>query len=88
MSQGYPIKHVTDPYVVGGAIIGLKCREGIVIAADTLLSYGGLLSTKSIYLEYQDVSRFEKIDDHSVIVASGEYADFQEVSRRLRSLVD
>jgi len=44
MSQGYPIKHVTDPYVVGGAIIGLKCREGIVIAADTLLSYGGLLS--------------------------------------------
>ena len=44
MSQGYPIKHVTDPYVVGGAIIGLKCREGIVIATDTLLSYGGLLS--------------------------------------------
>ncbi len=40
-----PIQHVVDPYVVGGAIIGLKCREGIVIGADTLLSYGGLLSS-------------------------------------------
>lgn len=44
MSDANPIKHVTDPYVVGGAIIGLKCREGIVLAADTLLSYGSLLS--------------------------------------------
>lgn len=45
MSQGYPIKHVTDPYVVGGAIIGLKCKEGVVLGSDTLLSYGSLLST-------------------------------------------
>lgn len=44
-----PIQHVVDPYVVGGAIIGLKCREGIVIGADTLLSYGGLLSSLYIY---------------------------------------
>ena len=39
-----PIQHVVDPYVVGGAIIGLKCKDGIVIGADTLLSYGSLLS--------------------------------------------
>ena len=45
-----PIHHVVDPYVVGGAIIGLKCREGIVIGADTLLSYGGLLSNFYFYL--------------------------------------
>ncbi len=43
--QPNPIKHVTDPYVVGGAVIGLRCRDAIVIATDTLLSYGGLLST-------------------------------------------
>lgn len=48
MSKGYPITHVTDPYVVGGAIIALKCKEGIVIGADTLLSYGSLLSTSYI----------------------------------------
>lgn len=44
-----PIQHVVDPYVVGGAIIGLKCKGGIVIGADTLLSYGGLLSNLFIY---------------------------------------
>ncbi len=48
MSEPNPIKHVTDPYVVGGAIIGLKCRDGIVIGADTLLSYGSLLSISLI----------------------------------------
>lgn len=66
-----PIQHVVDPYVVGGAIIGLKCRDGIVIGADTLLSYGSLLSIFWIIIEYQDVSRFEKITDDTVIVASG-----------------
>ena len=30
-----------------------------------------------IIIEYPDVSRFEKINEHTVIVASGEYADFQ-----------
>lgn len=44
-----PIQHVVDPYVVGGAIIGLKCKNGIVIGADTLLSYGSLLS-KSYFI--------------------------------------
>ena len=45
MSLGNPIGHVTDPYVVGGAIIALKCKEGVVMATDTLLAYGSLLST-------------------------------------------
>jgi 20S proteasome alpha/beta subunit len=39
-----PIGHLTSPIVTGGAIIALKCREGVIIATDTLLSYGGLLS--------------------------------------------
>jgi 20S proteasome alpha/beta subunit len=56
-----PIQHVVNPYVVGGAIIGLKCQDAIVIGADTLLSYGSLLSMYLLILEYQDVCRFEKI---------------------------
>jgi 20S proteasome alpha/beta subunit len=39
-----PIGNVTSPMVVGGCIIALKCKEGIIIANDTLLAYGGLLS--------------------------------------------
>jgi 20S proteasome subunit beta 7 len=43
-SEDRPIGHVTSPIVTGGAIIALKCKEGVIIATDTLLSYGGLLS--------------------------------------------
>lgn len=43
-SEANPIGNVVSPMIVGGAIIGLKCKEGIIIANDTLLSYGGLLS--------------------------------------------
>lgn len=43
-SESDPIGNVVSPMVVGGAIIALKCKEGIIIANDTLLSYGGLLS--------------------------------------------
>lgn len=44
MRESNPIGHVVNPYVVGGAIIALKCKEGVVIGTDTLLSYGSLLS--------------------------------------------
>jgi 20S proteasome alpha/beta subunit len=35
--------------VVGGSIIAVKCKEGIIIGNDTLLAYGGLLSNIFIY---------------------------------------
>jgi 20S proteasome alpha/beta subunit len=44
-SEDRPIGHVTSPIVTGGAVIALKFDKGIIIATDTLLSYGGLLST-------------------------------------------
>lgn len=51
-SEDDPIGHLTSPVVTGGAVIALKYNEGIIIATDTLLSYGSLLSihafTKSI----------------------------------------
>ena len=43
-TEDNPIGHVTSPIVTGGAVIGLKCKEGVILATDTLLSYGGLLS--------------------------------------------
>ena len=46
-TESNPIGHVVNPYVVGGSVIALKCKGGIIMATDTLLSYGGLLSTLS-----------------------------------------
>lgn len=39
-----PIGHLSSPIVTGGAVIALRCKEGIIIATDNMLSYGGLLS--------------------------------------------
>lgn len=50
-SESDPIGNVVSPMVVGGAIIAVKCKEGIIIANDTLLSYGGLLS--NIFFKYR-----------------------------------
>lgn len=46
-TEDNPIGHLTSPIVTGGAVIALKCKEGVIVATDTLLSYGGLLSTFS-----------------------------------------
>ena len=43
-SEDNPIGHLTSPIVTGGAVIGLKCKDGVLLATDTVLSYGGLLS--------------------------------------------
>ena len=43
-----PIGHLTSPIVTGGAVIALRCKEGVIIGTDNLLSYGGLLSTPPI----------------------------------------
>jgi 20S proteasome alpha/beta subunit len=47
-SESNPIGNVVSPMVVGGAIIAVKCKEGVIIANDTLLAYGGLLSNTLI----------------------------------------
>ena len=53
-SEDNPIGHVTSPIVTGGAVVGLKCKEGVILATDTLLSYGGLLSILSIEILYTE----------------------------------
>lgn len=44
LPEDNPIGHLTSPIVTGGSVIGVKCKEGVLLAADTLLSYGSLLS--------------------------------------------
>ena len=43
-SEDNPIGHTVSPIDTGSSVIALKCREGVIVATDTLLSYGGLLS--------------------------------------------
>jgi len=74
----FPIKHTTDPVYVGGSVIGLKFRDGIIIASDTRVNYGSLAKLLNI----QD--RVQAITENTVISSTGEYSDFQEVVRLLK----
>ncbi|XP_042475112.1 proteasome subunit beta type-4-like [Macadamia integrifolia] len=68
------------PYVTGTSVIGIKYKDGILMAADMGGSYGSTL-------RYKNVGRIKPIGKHSLLGASGEISDFQEILRYLDELV-
>eukprot|EP00747_Dinoflagellata_sp_TGD_P161924 gnl/TRDRNA2_/TRDRNA2_178966_c0_seq1.p1 gnl/TRDRNA2_/TRDRNA2_178966_c0~~gnl/TRDRNA2_/TRDRNA2_178966_c0_seq1.p1 ORF type:complete len:262 (+),score=47.37 gnl/TRDRNA2_/TRDRNA2_178966_c0_seq1:56-787(+) len=65
-----PMKHTLQPIVTGATVVGMKYNGGVLIACDTLASYGS-------QARYKDVSRMKKVGNYTLIGASGEYSDFQ-----------
>ncbi|MQL78368.1 hypothetical protein Taro_010793 [Colocasia esculenta] len=68
------------PYVTGTSVIGIKYKDGVLMAADTGGSYGSTL-------RYKSVERIKPIGKHSLLGASGEISDFQELLRYLDELI-
>ncbi|XP_041996582.1 proteasome subunit beta type-4-like [Salvia splendens] len=68
------------PYVTGTSVIGIKYKDGLLFAADMGGSYGSTL-------RYKSVERLKSVGKHSVIGASGEISDFQEIMRYLDELI-
>jgi 20S proteasome alpha/beta subunit len=73
-----PRQDVQDPLTVAGAIIGVKYDGGIILASDTVITYGTAL-------QFTHVSHFHQLTPTTVIGASGEVADFQELIDILQS---
>lgn len=73
------IQHTTQPIVTGTSVVGLKYDGGVLLAADTLLSYGSM--AKSF-----NTPRLHAIDNKILLGASGEYSDFQEIVTRVEAL--
>ena len=61
------------PVTTGTSVLGMKFNGGVVIAADTLGSYGSLA-------RFKNLSRIMKINDSTVLGAGGDYADFQHLT--------
>jgi len=61
------------------AFLGLKYKDGVILLADTLGSYGSMSMFKS-------VSRIVKVNDFTLLGAGGEYSDFQYLQRVLHDL--
>lgn len=69
-----------QPMVTGTSVLGVKFNGGVVIAADMLGSYGSLA-------RFPGVSRISKINDITVVGASGDYADFQYLTEVLDTMM-
>eukprot|EP00923_Selenidium_pygospionis_P036063 GHVN01063278.1.p1 GENE.GHVN01063278.1~~GHVN01063278.1.p1 ORF type:complete len:253 (+),score=33.12 GHVN01063278.1:36-794(+) len=68
-----PSKRTLQPYVTGSSVIGVKYQDGVMLACDTLGSYGSSA-------RYHNIQRIEKVGTTSLLAASGEISDFQWLS--------
>merc|ERR1711976_359864 len=75
-----PTTRTLQPAVTGSMIVGLKYNNGVLLAADTMGSYGGLRM-------FKDMNRVIKINDKVLLAASGDIADFIELERMLKEQV-
>merc|ERR1740120_616214 len=74
-----PICHTTSPIVTGATVVAMKYNGGVLVACDTLVSYGG-------QARYKNESRMKKVGDFSLLGASGEFSDFQHLGDLLDEL--
>eukprot|EP01006_Ploeotia_vitrea_P003979 TRINITY_DN113616_c0_g1_i1.p1 TRINITY_DN113616_c0_g1~~TRINITY_DN113616_c0_g1_i1.p1 ORF type:complete len:240 (-),score=4.01 TRINITY_DN113616_c0_g1_i1:112-831(-) len=72
-----PTTRTQQPIVTGTTVIGIKYKDGVMLAADTLGSYGTMA-------RYKDVRRISKVSDNCIIGVSGEISDYQQIQKMLK----
>lgn len=77
-TQG-PIAHTQSPIVTGTSVLAVKYKDGVVIAADNLASYGSLA-------RFTDVKRLKQFNRKAVVGFGGDVSDMQYLDRLLNSL--
>jgi 20S proteasome subunit beta 7 len=60
----------SGPITTGTSVIGMAYKDGVIVAADNLVSYGSLA-------RYRNCDRVIKVNDKIVLGCGGDYADFQ-----------
>ncbi|KAK4991962.1 hypothetical protein LTR28_001285, partial [Elasticomyces elasticus] len=63
-----PIQHTQQPVVTGTSVIAVKFKNGVVIAADNLASYGSLA-------RFTDVHRLLPFNSQSIVGFGGDVSD-------------
>eukprot|EP00039_Didymoeca_costata_P018399 m.333299 g.333299 ORF g.333299 m.333299 type:complete len:260 (+) comp17112_c0_seq1:65-844(+) len=74
-----PYTRTQYPTVAGTSILGIKFDGGVVMAADTLGSYGSLA-------KYRNMNRLKAFGNTTIVGGSGDLADFQTISDMLETL--
>ncbi|KAF8072170.1 proteasome endopeptidase complex beta subunit [Lyophyllum atratum] len=74
------IQRTQQPIVTGTSVLAIKYKDGIMMAADNLASYGSLA-------RFKDVQRLQPVGAHTVIGAGGDMSDFQYIQSMLDELI-
>jgi len=74
------VQRTQQPIVTGTSVLAIKYKGGIMMAADTLASYGSLARFKS-------VQRLHAVGQTTILGASGDMSDFQYLQGLLDELV-
>ncbi|KXL48787.1 MAG: hypothetical protein FE78DRAFT_141282 [Acidomyces sp. 'richmondensis'] len=75
----HPTSHTQSPIVTGTSVLSIRYKDGVVIAADNLASYGSLA-------RFTDVRRLKKFNRKAVVGFGGDVSDMQYLDRLLQSL--
>nr|CAJ83434.1 proteasome (prosome macropain) subunit beta type 4 [Xenopus tropicalis] len=75
-----PVRHTLNPMVTGTSVLGVKFDGGVIIAADMLGSYGSLA-------RFRNISRIMKVNESTILGASGDYADYQYLKQVIDQMV-
>lgn len=65
------------PITTGTSVVGFHFKDGVIIAADNLGSYGSLA-------RYRNIERVYKVNEKIILGVGGDYADFQY----MKSIID
>ncbi|KAI0176811.1 Proteasome subunit beta type-7 [Pestalotiopsis sp. IQ-011] len=79
MRPNGPSTHTQSPIVTGTSVVALKFKDGVVIAADNLASYGSLA-------RFNDVKRLRTFASSTVVGFGGDVSDMQYLDRHLTEL--
>mmetsp|Transcript_9069 Transcript_9069/g.20092 ORF Transcript_9069/g.20092 Transcript_9069/m.20092 type:complete len:268 (-) Transcript_9069:1035-1838(-) len=74
-----PSTRTQSPIVTGTGVLGIKFNGGVMLASDTLGSYGSLA-------RFRDVERIKQFGDYTLIGASGDLSDFQKITSQMAEL--
>ncbi|KAJ7074513.1 proteasome endopeptidase complex beta subunit [Mycena amicta] len=74
------VQHTQQPIVTGTSVLAIKYKDGVMMAADNLASYGSLA-------RFRDIQRLHPVGTSTVIGAGGDMSDFQYIQTILDELM-
>lgn len=74
-----PIQNTQQPITTGASVIALKYKDGVMMAADTMVAYGSSL-------RFMDCERIHSVANNTLVGCQGEYSDFQAIKKNLDEL--